>query len=290
MNVRRIGKRVAMVMALGALTVGCGDDSGVGSGEDSSSGSDTGASESTTAVADSTSTSAGSGSAEGSSSSSSSSGDPPVEEVVVEGEVIDFVNTQPIPGSEIALYDNASINTMSDGEGLFSLGPLTPNSVQTFVLAPSADYWGAIIPVDVGTDPLQEGVQLSQIPSEFVDLQIMFLQPQMPVPPDLNQAIIIVRLTSVSAVSDGPPMVEMMPAPEDGTYYAPDASGAPILNQTTIENTLLPFVVYFNVPDTDPGDISLSATHPTRECTVVHPAVPTLGQHISLFEIECPAA
>jgi hypothetical protein len=289
----KIGKLVAIALVVGVPALGCGDDSAPG-GEGSGTEGTDGAESSTTVVADGSSSGAGSGSAEGSSTSdgeSSSSGEPPPVEVTVEGEVVDFTNMgSPIADAAITVYDLPGVTATSDAEGLFSIGPLPANAPATFVVDPTSEFWGAIIPTAIGTDPLQEDVQLSQIPSAFVDLQIMFLEPQMPAMPDLDQAIVIVRLLNNTAVTEGPTTIDMTPAPAPDTFYAPNAEGAPILNQNTIEFSALPVVVYFNVPDSAPGDITIEATHPTRECTVLFPETPTIGQHITLIDITCVPA
>lgn len=289
----KIGKLVAVAMALGVPSLGCGDDTAPGgSGDASSSGTEgesTGMGTSTTMVADDSGTTAGSGSAEsGASESSSSSGEPPPVEVTAEGEVVDFAAmATPIPGAEITVFDLPGVTATADDMGLFSIGPLPPDVPSIFVVQPSTDYWGAVIPTAIGSDPLQEDVQLAQIPSSFVDLQIMLLEPQMPVPADLDQAIVIVRLVNNTAVMEGPTTVEMTPAPLAGTFYAPDPTGAPILDKNTIDFSILPVAVFFNLPDTAPGDITIAATHPTRECSVLFPETPTIGQHITLIDIEC---
>jgi hypothetical protein len=292
----KIDKLVAMALIVGVPALGCGDDTEPG-GEGSGSGSEgsTGAGSSTTVVAEESSSGAGSGSAEGSSSSggeSSSSGEPPPTEVTAEGEVVDFVNMgNPIADAAITVFDVPGVTATSDAEGLFSIGPLAPDTPAIFVVAPNTDYWGAVIPTAIGSDPLQEDVQLSQIPSAFVDLQIMILQQdQTPAMPNLDQAIVIVRLLNNTAVMEGPTTIDMQPAPAPDTFYAPDAEGAPILNQNTIEFSALPVVVFFNVPDFDPGALTIDATHPTRECTVLFPETPTIGQHITLIDIECVPA
>lgn len=288
----KIGKLAVVALVVGIPALGCGDDSppGDGSGTDTDGTSTGGAS--TTMVADDSTSGGASGSAEGGGSSSggeeSSSGEPPPLEVTVEGEVVDFVNMgTPIAEAEITVYDLPGVTATSDSRGLFNLGPLPPDTPATFVVAPTTDYWGAIIPTAIGSDPLQEDVQLSQIPSTFVDLQIGLLEPQMPAMPNLDQAILIVRLLNNTAVSEGPTTIDMQPAPDPGTFYAPNATGAPVLDQNIIEFSALPVVVYFNVPDTAPGDITIEATHPTRECTVLFPETPTIGQHITLIDIQC---
>jgi len=292
----KFGKLLAMAVALGVPTFGCGDDAAPGDGDGSGTAgtTTTGMDTSTTAVAEDTSTGVGSGSAEGSTSSggeSSSSGEPPPVEVTAEGEVVDFTaSSTPIAGAAISVFDLPGVTATSDDEGLFSIGPLPPDTPAIFVVEPTTEYWGAIIPTAIGSDPLEEGVDLSQIPSSFVDLQIMLLQDQMPEMANLDQAILIVRLLNNAAVTEGPTTIDMVPAPVAGTYYAPDATGAPILNQNTIEFSPLPVAVFFNLPDTAPGDIQITATHPTRECTVLFPDTPTIGQHITLIDIECVPA
>ncbi|MCA9709454.1 MAG: hypothetical protein KDK70_26675 [Myxococcales bacterium] len=277
-----------MMMALAGLGLGCGDDTTTGSGTSgsgSSSGDETMAS-GTTVVADG-STGMGSGSAE--SDESSSSGEPPLE-VTVEGDVIDFVLSSGIGGAQISIYDDPSITAMADETGFFSIGTFPPNTGQLFVLAPSAEYWGAVIPVDIGMDPLQEDQELTQISTAIVDTQIMQLMNQMPATPNLDEAIIIVRLLQNSAVMEGDTIIEMDPPPVDGTYYAPDAGGTPILNQNAIQWGVIPVVVYFNIPDSTPGDITFMATHPMRECTILYPELPTIGQHMTLVDVDCPPA
>lgn len=276
-------------MALAGLTFGCGDDDSTPGGAGSSSGSSTGAPTTgtpTTTGVDS-STGVGSGSASESGESSSSTG--PEVEVTVEGEVIDFVLSQSIPESEISIYDDPSITATADDMGMFSIGTFTPNTGALFVLAPLETHWGAIIPVDIGSEPLQQDVELTQISTNIVDMQIMGLEGQDPVPAELERAIVIVRLLNNAAVMEGDVTVEMDPAPDPGTFYAPDPGGAPILDQNLIQWSVIPVVVYFNVDDTDPGDISITATHPTRECTVLYPELPTIGEHMTLFDVQCLA-
>jgi hypothetical protein len=289
----KINKLVALAMALGVPALGCGDDTNPGGSGSESSGTEagtTGSESSTTMVADGSS-GVGSGSAEGTSSDggeSSSSGEPPPVEVTAEGEVVDFTAmATPIPDAEISIFDVPGVTATADAEGLFSITPLAPDTTAIFVVAPNTDYWGAIIPIAIGADPLQEDLQLAQIPSAFVDLQIMFLEPQMPAMADLTQAIIIVRLINNTAVMEGPTTIDMDPPPPPDTYYAPDAAGGPVLNQNTIEFAALPVAVFFNVPDTAPGDITITPTHPTRDCEVLFPSTPTVGEHITLIDISC---
>ncbi len=239
----------------------------------------------TTTGADSTGTGAGSGEAD--SGDSSSSGEPPPVDVTVEGTVVDFVLEQPIPDVEISIYDDPGITATADSTGFYSIGTFEENTGALFILAPTEDYWGAVIPIDIGMDPLQEDVELTQISTAIVDMQIDGLAGQMPEMPNLDQAIIIVRLINNTAVMEGPTTIDMTPPPVPGTYYAPDAGGAPILDQNTIEFGLIPVVVFFNIDDSDPGDITIDATHPMRDCTVLYPELPTLGGHMTLVDVEC---
>lgn len=286
----KIGKLLAMAMVLGVPALGCGDDTAPGDGDGSGSateGTSTGMGTSTTMVADDSGTTAGSGSAESGSESSSSSGEPPPVEVTAEGEVVDLVAMGPIAGAEIGVFELPGVTATADDMGLFSIGPLTANTQATFVVAPTTEYWGSVIPVAIAGDPLQDDVQLAQLSSSLVDDQIMLLEPQMPAMPDLDQAIMIVRLINPTAIMEGATTIDMVPAPAPGTFYAPDPAGAPVLDKNTIDFTFLPVVVYFNVPDTAPGDIQITATHPTRDCTVLFPDVPTIGQHMTLVDVEC---
>ncbi|MEM7153325.1 MAG: hypothetical protein AAF799_10820 [Myxococcota bacterium] len=285
---------VAMALALCIPAVGCGDDSGTGSGgADGTGGSTTGdvATPATTTGADSTgaeSTGVASNEGDGSTSTADSTGEPPPVEVTVEGEVVDFVAmATPIAGAEISVFGNPGPTATSDAEGLFSIGTFEPDTTAHFVLAPNETYLGAIVPAAIESDELQEDQQLSQIPRAFVDIQLMLLEGMMPEPPDLTQSIIIVRLINNAAVMEGATTIDMTPAPAPGTFYAPDETGAAILNENDITFGALPVVVYFNVDASDPGDISFEATHPTRDCEVLFPDFPTLGEHITLVDITC---
>jgi len=283
---------MAMALAVSTIGIGCGDDTTTGSGGNGSSGSTgSGSGSSTTVVADDSggTTDAGSGNMEGSDSSSSSSGEPPPIEVTVEGQVVDFSNmAAPIPGAEISIFDLPGLSATADDMGLFSIGTFLANTTAEFVVAPNVDFFGAIIPAAIGEDTLQEDEQLAQIPRVFVDLQIGFLQQDTPtLDPDLTAAIIVVRLLNNTAVMEGPTTIEMDPPAPPDTFYAPDAAGAPVLNQNTIEFAALPVMVFFDVPDSSPGDISFTATHPTRDCEVLFPEFPTVGEHITLVDIQC---
>ncbi|MCH9686553.1 MAG: hypothetical protein K0V04_34285 [Deltaproteobacteria bacterium] len=279
-----------MALALGGLSLGCGDDAAPGGNGGTGTGTSTGATGDDTATSmtpNDSGSSAGSGNMEG-SESSSSSGDPPPVEVTIEGQVVDFVSMAAgIGDAEISVYDMPGLTDTADNEGMFSVGPFDADTQATFLVAPSENYLGAVIPVAVEDEPTQDGQQLAQIQRLFVEGQIMALEPQMPAMADLTEGIVIVRLLNNTAVMEGPTTVTMDPAPDPGTFYGPDANGAPVLDQTTIEFAALPVLVYFNVPEANPGEISFMATHPTRICEVLFPDFPVLGEHITLVDITC---
>lgn len=284
----KTSKLVAIAMALACPALGCGDDSNPGGSGDTGTGSSTGAPEATTAIdsADESTTAVGTGNNEG--GESSSSGEPPPVEVTVEGEVVDFTNmASPIGGAAITVFELPGVSAVSDAMGLFSIGPFMPDTNVTFVLAPDDTYWGAIIPAAIGSDPLQEDQQLAQIPAAFVDLQSMLIEPQGAAPPEDTQAVIVVRLLNNTAVMEGPTTITMDPPPAADTFYAPDVTGAPVLNQNTIEFAALPVVVYYNLEDFAPGDLTITAMHPTRDCELLFPEFPTLGGHITLVDVQC---
>lgn len=253
-------------------------------GTSSQSSSGTGSSGSTT---DSSSTGSGSGSGTTDTGASSSSG--ASMGVTVDGEVIDFILAAPVAGAEISLYDDATVTALANANGMFSLAPVPASAVAHFAVAPSVDYWGTLAPVDVGPEPVQTGIELAQISRSIVDLQYMGLAPQMPAVLDATQGLIIVRLIQNTAVIEGDVTIDINPPPAPDTYYSPNPDGVPVLNQDLIQWSVIPVVIYFNVSDTNPGDLTITATHPVRMCTVVHPQFPTLGEHMTLVDVSCPA-
>lgn len=291
----KTNKLVILAALALAPALGCGDDGGPGGGNgsgDSGTGS-TGATSNpnpTTNADSDTGVATGSmdsGDSDSGGGESSSSGEPPPVEVTVSGQVVDFVLEQPIPGSEISIYDDDTLTATADDEGLFSIGTFEADTGALFVLEPNKTHWGAIIPVTIGSDPVQEDEELTQISNDIVDMQIASLDGQNPADPNLEQAILVVRLLNNTAVAEGPTTITMDPAPTPDTFYAPDENGAAVLNQNTIEFSLIPVVVYYNLEDTDPGTISITAEHPTRDCEVLYPDLPTIGRHMTLVDVQC---
>ena len=292
-------KRQTLVALLGialATSVGCGDDSAGGSGDGTgtesgtSTGDDTTGSmmTMTTMSADSSTGGAGSGD-QGSEDSSGSSGDPAG--VTVSGLVEDLnpLAMMPIPGASISVFDDDTITATASAVGEYEIGPVPANAFSTFLVAPSELYMGSVIPIDIGDGPTQEDEQLARVSREFIDDQIALLEDGMPLDPapDLDQAIVIVRLLSSNVLAEGNVTVTMDPAPVAGTFYAPDSEGAPVLDSNEMAFAFLPVVVYFNIAPDAPGAYGFTFDHPTSTCDVVYTDVPTVGEHISLVDVRC---
>ena len=277
-----------------AASVGCGDDSAVGTGSNdgTESGTSTGDASTgsmmtmTTMSADSSTGGAGSGD-QGSEDSSGSSGDPAG--VTVSGIVEDLnpLAMMPIPGADISVFGDDTLTASSAPDGEYEIGPVAANQFHSFVVAPTELYMGSVIPIDVGDGPTQDDEQLAQVSREFIDDQIALLEDMMPVTPDLEQSIVIVRLLSSNVLEEGAVAVTMDPAPAAGSFYAPDPSGAPVLDSNEMSFAFLPVVVYFNIAPDDPGAYAFTFDHVSATCDVVYPDVPTLGEHISLVDVRC---
>jgi hypothetical protein len=208
-----------------------------------------------------------------------------VTEAVYAGTVLDFLLEAGIPDAAITVYEAPGFETVSDEDGHYELGPLPLDPPPTFVIDPSEDYFGSVRPVRAAETSNPEDVRLGQVSRAIIDEQIEGLAQQEPAEPDLEESIIIVRLLHAQATGT---TLELDPPPEEGTYYAPDAMGRPVLNQSEIQFSLLPVVVYFNVAPADAGTYTFTATHPSRECTIARPDFPTLPGHITLVEVSCP--
>ncbi len=279
-----------------SVSAGCGDDAnpsggGTATGTGGSSGATDSASSTTTAgTTDSAGTDSNSGSStSGGSSGSAGSSTTGVTEVLLYGEVRDYISDQPIADADISVFDDPNLSTTADGQGVYQLGPFTPNTDHFLVLPEDPDYWGAVIPVSIGMDAMQEQA-LSKISRDFVATQQMLLDPQMPAVHDPSTAFMLVRVLQNSAIMEGNVTITVDPPPAPGTFYAPDPDGNPILDSNEAQWGLLPVVVYFNVPPMAPGAYKITATHPVRECTVVYPDFPTIGGHMTLVDVDCPPA
>ncbi|MEM6296434.1 MAG: hypothetical protein AAGA54_34525 [Myxococcota bacterium] len=283
--------------------VACGDDSDPGSADASSStGSGSTTADETTAPGTTTTdpgtSTQSSESASGSSSSgttdaadSSSSGSLP-EEVAFGGTVRDFLGVLGVAGATVTIH-GTELSTTADADGAFAFEGLEPDMPLSLVLPPlpetkdAPQYAGAVVPERTGTMDRVD-VDAAMIQQAFIENQIAGLDPQDPAEVDLDQAIIVVTVNN-DAVASGTVTIELDPPPAAGTFYAPDESGSPILDSAEIGFATLSSAVFFNIPDTDPGDFTVSATHETGllTCTVPFDSWPTIGQHITLVSVVC---
>jgi hypothetical protein len=269
--------RISLAAALCGAACANKDDGAAADGDGTTDGETTSDPSSDDSTGNGTTTDA---SAEG-SGEEESTGEPT--EAVYAGDVYDFLLETGIPGAAIRSYETPDVQTVSDANGDYEIGPLPLDPPPIFVLEPSEDYLGSVRPTRTEESP--NSVRLAQVSREVIDGQIELLQPQEPAEVDLEQSVIIVRLLNAQATGT---VIEMDPPPEPDTYYAPDANFNPVLNLNEIQLSLLPVVVYFNVAPADPHTYVFTATHPTRECTVERPDFPTLPGHITLVEVSCP--
>ncbi len=272
------------------LGAACGDDAQTSSGSDSATGTAGTGSTSAGSTGGSGTVSAGTASAsggatDGSAGTAGTTGG--VTEVLLYGDVRDYISDQPIPNVEISVFDDPNLTTTADDMGVYQLGPFAPNTDHFLVLPDDMDYWGAVIPVAIGNEAMQEQ-PLSKISRDFVQAQQDLLMDQMPAPHDPTTAFLLVRVLQNSAIMEGNVTIELSPPPAPDTFYAPDPDGKPILNSNEAQWGLLPVVVYFNVAPMNPGDYTITATHPVRDCTVVFPEFPTIGAHMTLVDVDCP--
>jgi hypothetical protein len=270
---------------VGLLSASCGDDGGVAS-ESGGSSTTGGASESstsgsTTVVADaSTAGSQGDSSGEGSSSTGE-----PVTEVRLSGTIEDFFAMAPIADAQISVLDLPGFDTVSDAKGLWEVPGLPVDTFGRFVVADSADYWGAVVPFQTEQMDVDE-IELSQVSLDVIDIQIMALQQQDPtVMVAEDTAVFLVALLQNTATGA---VVTVDPPPEPSTFYAPDANGQPILGVNEIQWSVYPVAVFYNLVPGPEGDYEITVTHPERECTVEDPQPPTFARHINLIRVDCP--
>ncbi len=288
--------------SLWLLAPACGDDGDPGAGDASSTGGGSTSSDettdpgTTTTDPGSTTQDAGSDSASSSSSTtdaadSSSSGSLP-DAVAFGGTVRDFLGVLGIAGAEVTIHGTGT-STTADADGAFTFEDLEPDTPISLVMAPLAEtkdapaYAGAVVPERTGTMDRAD-VDAAMIQQAFIENQIAGLNSQGPAPVDLDQAIIVVTVNN-DAIASGTVTIELDPPPAEGTFYAPDENGAPVLDSAEIGFATLSSAVFFNVPDTVPGDITVTATHETGllTCTVPFPEWPTIGQHITLVSVVC---
>jgi hypothetical protein len=272
--------RLALILPLVALSSACG--SKPDSSDDESSTSTTDASTTTTTSTSTTidpSTSADSTTTEVAESSESGPST-----LTVSGVVTDFFAMGPIGFAQISLLDEEGSETVSNSDGTYAIEGLEAGSFHRIRLDGNVNYWGAIVPVQLEDESIDDN-DLSQVSTDVIDLQAEALQQQEPtVVVDENAAVLLVAINQNTATGA---TVIIDPPPLPNTYYAPDADGAPILNQNVIEWGLFPVAIFFNLPPGEEGTYSIEVTHPDRECTVQDPQPPTLERHINLVYVDC---
>jgi hypothetical protein len=271
---------------VGLLAASCADDgevTGDGGGSSTSGGaSESSTGSSTTMVADaSTAGSQGESSGMGESSSTGE----PVTEVRLSGTIQDFFAMLPIADAQISVLGLPGFDTVSDARGLWEVPGLPLNTFDRFVVADTADYWGAVVPFQTAEEDVDE-IELSQVSLDVIDLQIGALQQQDPtVMVEDGTAVFLVALLQNTATGA---VVTVDPPPDPTTFYAPDANGQPILGVNEITWSVYPVAVFFNLAPGAEGDYEITVTHPERECTVEDPQPPTFARHINLIRVDCP--
>jgi hypothetical protein len=263
---------------LAALTLACGDDAAPSGETGEGTGSSTDSSTSTTDASTSTTDASASGSGD------SSTGMLPTE-VDVSGIHEDFFSMVPIVGAEISVLDLPGFETTSADDGSFTFSGLPADSFQRILVADSTEYWGSVVPLSLEHENIDDQ-DLSQVSLEVIDIQQTELQKQDPdVMVDETKAAFLIALIQNTATGA---VVEVDPPPPEGTYYAPNDAGQPILNQNEIQWGLFPVAVVFNLEPGPAGTYEITVTHPQRECTVEDPEPPTFARHINLVRVDCP--
>lgn len=269
-------------LALALSSVGCADDTTPGSDEVAETESTTessGGSESATESGDSTTeTTETTESTETETTGQST--------ITVSGEVSDFFAMSGIADAEVSVIDMPGFETTSDVNGLYTIPGMPADTEVFFQIDGNIDtYWGGIRPALLPATDIDD-LQLGQVPNTLIDLQLMLLQEQdATVSADYQMGIIIVRLLQPTATGA---VVTLDPPPPVNTSYSVNADNMPVLNGTTIDSSLLPFWVAFNIFDDPGGAYTITVDHPERECTVVHPVFPTKGHYVTLVDVDCP--
>ncbi len=223
--------------------------------------------------------------AEGTGSGSSETTAEPPTEVRLEGITNDFFAMGPIADANISVLDMDSLQTVSDADGMWALDGVPVDYFDRFIIEDTDFYWGAVVPFQTAFEDMEE-VELSQVSLDVIDLQIAALQAQdKTVMVEEDTAVFLVALLQNTATGA---TVEVNPPQPANSFYAPDASGSPILGTAQIEWAIYPVAVFFNLEPGPEGTYDIEVTHPERECTVEDPQPPTFGRHINLIRVDCP--
>lgn len=289
---------VCTCLSLGLLAPACGDDSSPGGGGGSTGGgSTTDASETGTAgttepdpSTSSSTTEAADSSSTGSAADSSSTGSAP-EAVSLGGQVTDFIGILGVEGLTVSLDIDPATTVVTDADGMFTFDELAPDTPVNFIFEPQPDgkppYAGGIVPERSGTAD-RDDVAATVVQGPFIESQLDGLAPQDPVPPDLDQAIVVVRVNN-AAIESGTVTLTFDPEPAPGTFYAPNENGVATLDSTEIAFDTLPAAVFYNLADTEAGDITITAEHSSGilPCEVTHPHFITRGGYITQVAVRC---
>jgi hypothetical protein len=205
---------------------------------------------------------------------------------MVGGEVTDFFSMSGIGGAEVSVIGMPGFETVSDANGVYSIVGMPPSTEVFFQIDGNVDtYWGGIRPAHLPDGDIDD-LQLGQVANSLIDLQLMLLQEQdMTVMADDTKSVIIVRLLQPTATGA---IVTFEPPLPLNTSYGVDADNKPLLNGTTIDSSLLPFWVAFNVEPDPGGAYAITVDHPERVCEVLHPVFPTMGHYVTLIDVDCP--
>lgn len=204
--------------------------------------------------------------------------------LTVSGEVTDFFMMGPIGFAQISVLDDPAFDTVSNPDGTYAIEGLMPNSLPRIRLEGNTTYWGAIVPVALEDESIDD-YDLSQVSTAVIDLQAMALQQQNPdVMVNEDSSVLLISINQNTATGA---TVLLDPPPAPDTYYAPDANGVPILNQNLIEWGLFPVAIFFNLEPGEAGTYAIEVTHPDRECTVQDPEPPTIARHVNVVYVDC---
>ena len=284
---------LALGLGLSLSVAGCADDTTPGA--ESSAGTETsdgdGDTDSTeTGDSDSTTTGDGDGDATGDGDGDATGdgdGDPAPTEIVVGGQVTDFLAMSGIERANVSVKDVPGFETVSGADGVYEIPGMTPNSEVFFLIDGNEDtYWGGIRPALLPDSDIDD-LELGQISNELIDIQLNIVMGQDDtVMKDETKAIVIVRLLQPTAT--GATVTFDPPLPMN-QFYGVSAENNPTLGSNLIDSSLLPFWVGFNIdPDDVGGAYSIEVDHPERECTVLHPVFPTLERYVTLVDVDCP--
>jgi len=184
-------------------------------------------------------------------------------------------------GVEISLADDPDIRDVTDDLGAFRLEGVPAGTPAYLVAAPSAQYYGSIVGVDVRYVDVEE-VALAQASQLYIEGVVQALQMQDPlvdIDPDLG--VVVASANAVDVTT------QLAPRTPGSRSFAPDAMGMPVLDAELIAYIWLPMVVYFNLDIGETGTFEITADHATKTCTSLLATPATRPRHLSIAEITC---